>query len=78
MFDVAHDHGFSTALYPTKSKFAAFSVNYDDRFGALDLSGEDNGRDKLDFHYNGQSDQIMRKRGWNSRGRSCAGKFVGM
>ena len=48
MFDVAHDYGFSTALYAVKSKFRVFSGNYNGDRGALDLIGEDNGRNKID------------------------------
>jgi hypothetical protein len=48
MFDVAHDRGFSTAMFATKSKFAMFSGQYDEERGAPDLFGVDNGRDKLD------------------------------
>lgn len=59
MFDVAHDHGLSTALCATKSKFEAFSVNYDENLGAPDLIGEDNGRDKLDFFYKANIDSSM-------------------
>lgn len=48
MFDVAHDHGLSTALYTAKSKFSLYEISYDDTSGAPDAVGEDNGRDKLD------------------------------
>ena len=48
MFDVAHDHGFSTALFAGKGKFSAFKGSYDETKGAPDVTGEDNGRKKLD------------------------------
>ena len=47
MFDVAHDHGFSTALFIGKTKLAAISGSYTDR-GANDITGEDNGTSKID------------------------------
>jgi|GEM_PF-851741 len=48
MFDVAHDHGFSTALFAGKIKFLAFQGSYDENTGAPDITDEDNGRNKLD------------------------------
>lgn len=48
-FDVAHDHGLSTALYTGKTRLALCERSYNELNGALDLFGEDNGRDKIDF-----------------------------
>ena len=59
MYDVAHDHGFSTAMFATKSKFAIFSGQYDVNRGALDLVGVDNGRDKLDHFQLGSSASVI-------------------
>jgi hypothetical protein len=48
-FDVAHDHGLPTALYTGKTRLAICDRSYNELNGALDLFGEDNGRDKIDF-----------------------------
>ena len=44
-FDVAHDNGFSTALYSGKAKFALFTVSYGPELGAENPRG----RNKIDF-----------------------------
>lgn len=50
VFDVVHDHGFSTAMYASKSKFAFIDRSYNGDNGAPDVVGEDNGRDKIDAY----------------------------
>lgn len=47
VFDVAHDHGHSTALFASKSKFSLFANTWV-AAGGLDLVGDDNGRQKID------------------------------
>lgn len=51
-FDVAHDNGFSTGLYASKDKFVVFRDTYNATNGAPDVTGPDNGRNKIDVYVN--------------------------
>lgn len=48
LFDVVHDHGHSTALYASKTKFSLYRDSYDERWGAADTTGGDDGKNKID------------------------------
>jgi predicted AlkP superfamily pyrophosphatase or phosphodiesterase len=62
VFDVAHDHGLTTAFFASKKKFLLYDWSYDERFGAPDVTGEDNGRDKIDvFEIKTRSESVVDK-----------------
>ncbi len=60
-FDVAHDHGLRTGMFVSKSKFVLYDLSYNERTGAPDTDGEDNGRDKIDVYYQSSLTPIMTK-----------------
>lgn len=49
VFDVAHDHGLTTAIYRGKSKLSIIDQSYSQETGAVDITGVDNGKGKIDL-----------------------------
>ncbi len=56
IFDVVHDNGLSTSLYASKDKFVLFENSYNAANGAPDVTGIDNGTDKIDVYVNNDLD----------------------
>lgn len=60
VFAVVHDQGLRTALFASKSKFSLYDISYNEKTGAADETGEDNGRDKLDiFVFDSDTDKLV-------------------
>ena len=47
IFDVVHDRGFSTACYISKNRLQILPRSYDATNGAADVTGADNGKNKI-------------------------------
>lgn len=58
VFDVAHDNGLRTALFAEKAKFDFLLRSWDQFNGAVDRTGKDDGRDKVDIEKIGTPDEL--------------------
>jgi hypothetical protein len=58
IFDVVHDNGLSTGMWTGKTKFSLYDTTYNATNGAVDITGADNGKDKLDYYFVNTSDEI--------------------
>ena len=52
ILDVVHDRGLSTAIFLGKTRLAICNRSWDVTNGALDITGADNGRNKIDISRN--------------------------
>ena len=59
IFGVVHDNGLSTALFASKSKFSLYDLSHDEKLGAADETGEDNGKDKIDRYVVNEDTAIL-------------------
>jgi len=59
LFDVAHDRGVHTALFAEKDKFRFLVRSWDRAHGAADVTGTDEGRDKIDAAAIAPADELV-------------------
>jgi len=48
ILDIVHDNGGSTAIFASKDKFSIFERSWNEFNGNPDITGQDNGRNKID------------------------------
>ena len=60
IFDVVHDAGLSTSLFAGKQKFVIFKRSWNEVNGAVDQTGSDDGRNKIDrYEFNPITSQLV-------------------
>ena len=59
VFDVAHDNGLRTGAFVSKSKFSIYDQSYDEISGAEDITGPDNGKDKIDMYLFDDDSEVL-------------------
>lgn len=59
VYDVVHDNGFTTGAYIGKSKFTVHDRSWNAVNGAPDVTGVDNGRDKIDIYLKDPPDRTV-------------------
>ena len=59
VFDVVHDNGGGTLMFVGKSKFSMHDRSWNATYGAPDITGVDNGRDKIDVYVKNAPDQLV-------------------
>ena len=69
VYGVAHDNGLRTGLYTGKEKFGVFDESWNAINGAPDVTGPDNGRDKLD-QYVCNENTLMLTLTWSAQNTS--------
>ncbi len=57
-FDVVHDNGGSTALYSGKDKMGFLDRSWNGTNGAVDRTGADDGRDKIDVYQQAEAGEL--------------------
>ncbi|MFT5142850.1 MAG: PKD repeat protein [Rhodothermales bacterium] len=77
VFDVVHDSGGRTGLFSTKTKFALFDNSFDAFTGAPDVTGSDDGPDKLDVYaFRPNSSEILSE--FKSESETAAFSFAAL
>ena len=58
VFDVVHDHGLATSAFVSKEKMSVIDRSWNETTGAPDVTGSDEGNDKIDEFLYGEADLV--------------------